>query len=100
MTDSHQIIRPLLESHLRQLETEGAVLQVTCDGLPATLQLDSSIGWSLRLVLIFDTPHPEFGDRFQTKHFGCEGPGCIGWGREGGTFRICFAETKSGESWE
>lgn len=90
MTDRGQVIRPLVAEHLDEI-AQGGSLSVTCDGYPARLSLDSATGWSIRLHIAFDVPHPEFGELFETKHFGLEGPGRIAWGHEGRSFRILLS---------
>ena len=88
------VLRPLLMDHLSDL-AEGQSLPVTCNGHRAELAIDTSIGWSTRLLLVFDPPHPEWGARFQTKHFELEGPGRIGWGHEGAHFQVLLRSSES-----
>ena len=81
------VLRPLLPHHLQELPA-GQRLEVTCDGYPAQLFIDTSTGWSARLVLLFESMHSDFGERFETKYFDLEGPGRIAWGHHGASLRV------------
>ena len=46
-------------------------------------------GWnSTRIVIVFDQPHPMWGESFVTKHFLFVTPGTMYWGHEGNSIKI------------
>ena len=55
-------------------------LLLTVDGHPAKGLITDSIGWSTRIVLLFEKPHPEFGKEFMTKRFLVEPAGYLTYG--------------------
>ena len=63
---------------------------VLVDGHPAKAGVGSFGMYSTRILLLFDPPHPEFGDEFGTKYFMFDDnvPGLVNWGHEGKSFRI------------
>lgn len=63
---------------------------VLVDGTPAKAGVGSFGMYSTRIVLLFDPPHPEWGNEFATKHFIIDegNPGVLKWGHEGKSFNI------------
>ena len=55
-------------------------LLLTVDGHPAKGLITDSVGWSTRIVLLFEKPHPEFGKEFMTKRFLVEPAGYLTYG--------------------
>ena len=55
-------------------------LLLTVDGHPAKGLITDSIGWSTRIVLLFEKPHPDFGREFMTKRFLVEPAGYLTYG--------------------
>jgi hypothetical protein len=63
---------------------------VLVDGQPAKAGVGSFGAYSTRIVLVFDPPHPKWGNEFSTKYFifNDKEPGVVKWGHEGKTFNI------------
>lgn len=63
---------------------------VLVDGHPAKAGVGSFGLYSTRILLLFDPPHPEFGEEFGTKYFMFDDnkPGVVNWGHEGKSFFI------------
>ena len=55
-------------------------LLLTVDDHPAKGLITNSVGWSTRIVLLFDPPHPQFGKEFMTKRFLIEPAGHLTYG--------------------
>jgi hypothetical protein len=71
--------------------TEPLVMHdVLIDGQPAKAGVGSFGAYSTRIVLLFDPPHPEWGDEFATKYFIFDekNPGVLNWGHDGKSFQI------------
>jgi hypothetical protein len=70
------------------------MIRVVADGYPGSCFLQDR-GWnSTRIVIVFDRPHPTWGESFVTKHFLFERPGKMYWGHQGDFIRIsAFLET-------
>ncbi len=64
--------------------------RVLIDGKPGLAGIGSQGTYSERILLVFDEPHPEFGEEFMTKnfHFDRREPGLLHWGHEKRTFNI------------
>ena len=55
-------------------------IRVIVDGHPGSCFLEDR-GWnSTRIVIVFDQPHPMWGESSVTKHFLFEAPGRMYWG--------------------
>ena len=63
-------------------------LQLTVDGYPAKGLITDSIGWSTRIVLLFEQPHPKFGKEFMTKKFLIEPAGYLTYGYDQKPLRL------------
>ena len=63
-------------------------LLLTVDGHPAKGLITDSVGWSTRIVLLFDQPHPMFGKEFMTKRFLIEPAGYLVYGHNQKPLRI------------
>jgi hypothetical protein len=63
-------------------------LQLTVDGHLAKGLITNSVGWSTRIVLLFDQPHPIFGKEFMTKKFLIEPAGYLVYGYNQKPLRI------------
>jgi len=63
-------------------------LQLTVDGHLAKGLITNSVGWSTRIVLLFDQPHPMFGKEFMTKKFLIEPAGYLVYGYNQKPLRI------------
>ncbi|MBT3970848.1 MAG: gamma-glutamylcyclotransferase [Euryarchaeota archaeon] len=63
---------------------------VLVDGQPAKAGVGSFGAYSTRIVLVFDPPHPEWGDEFATKYFIFDDKelGVVNWGHDGKSFHI------------
>ncbi|MAM35979.1 MAG: hypothetical protein CL988_02300 [Euryarchaeota archaeon] len=63
---------------------------VLVDGWPAKAGVGSFGAFSTRIVIKFDSPHPEYGEEFATKHFMFDEsqPGLVRWGHDNATMRI------------
>ena len=63
---------------------------VLVDGRAAKAGVGSFGAYSTRIVLVFDPPHPEWGNEFSTKYFIFDDkePGVVKWGHEGKSFHI------------
>ena len=63
---------------------------VLIDGTPARAGVGSFGAYSTRIVLVFDPPHPEWGEEFATKYFAFDDkkPGVLNWGTQGKSFLI------------
>ena len=71
--------------------TEAPIMHdVLVDGIPAKAGVGSFGMYSTRIVLLFDPPHPKWGNEFATKRFMIEedNPGVLKWGHEGESFNI------------
>lgn len=72
--------------------TEGPpqLHKVLIDGKPGHAGIGSLGAYSERILLVFDEPHPEFGEEFMTKYFQIDPrePGLLHWGHEKRTFNI------------
>jgi hypothetical protein len=55
-------------------------LLLTVDGHPVKGLITGSVGWSTRIVLLFEQLHPEFGTEFMTKRFMIEPAGYLLYG--------------------
>ena len=55
-------------------------LLLTVDGHPAKGLITDSIGWSTRIVLLLEKPHPDFGRECMTKRFLVEPAGYLTYG--------------------
>ncbi len=66
------------------------MVDVLVDGQLAKAGVGSFGGYSTRIVLLFDPPHPEWGNEFATKYFFFDEktPGVLNWGHYGKTFQI------------
>ena len=64
--------------------------KVLIDGKPGLAGIGSLGAYSERVLLVFDEPHPKFGEEFMTKHFRIEPnePGLLHWGHQNRTFNI------------
>jgi len=64
--------------------------KVLIDGKPGLAGIGSLGAFSERILLVFDEPHPEFGEEFMTKYFKInpQEPGLLHWGHEKRTFNI------------
>lgn len=96
-----QTTRPATEDDLRisndshildeaGVTPEPILHDVLVDGVPGKAGVGAMGGWSDCIMLEFDPPHPELGDRWGTKHFSFDpdDPGLVHWGHEGKTFRV------------
>ena len=64
------------------------MIRVIADGHLGSCFLQDR-GWnSTRIVIVFDQPHPAWGESFVTKHFLFERPGKMYWGHEGNSIKI------------
>ena len=63
-------------------------LQLTVDGHPAKGLITDRVGWSTRIVLLFEQPHPKFGNEFMTKKFFIEPAGYLNYGYEQKPLRL------------
>ena len=63
-------------------------LLLTVDGYSAKGLITDSVGWSTRIVLLFDQPHPKFGREFMTKRFFIEPAGYLNYGFEQNPLRL------------
>ena len=63
-------------------------LLLTVDGHPAKGLITDSIGWSTRIVLLFEQPHPKFGKEFMTKKFLIEPAGYLIYGHHQKPLRL------------
>ena len=63
-------------------------LLLTVDGNSAKGLITDSVGWSTRIVLLFDQPHPMFGKEFMTKRFLIEPAGYLVYGHNQKPLRI------------
>ena len=63
-------------------------LQLTVDGHPAKGLITDRVGWSTRIVLLFEQPHPKFGKEFMTKKFFIEPAGYLNYGYEQKPLRL------------
>ena len=63
---------------------------VLVDGWPAKAGVGSFGAFSTRIVIKFDSPHPEYGEQFATKYFMFDEsqPGLVRWGHDNATMRI------------
>lgn len=61
---------------------------VVIDGIVGTAAVGSLGGYSTRLAMTLETPHPDFGTEFGTKHFRFLEPGVVMWGYDGKQFSI------------
>ena len=61
---------------------------VVIDGIVGTAAVGSMGGYSTRLALTLETPHPDFGMEFRTKYFRFLEPGVVMWGHDGKQFNI------------
>jgi len=63
---------------------------VLVDGHPAKAGVGSFGGYSTKIVVLFDPPHPEWGLEFGTKYFMFDEneDGIVNWGHDGRNFRI------------
>jgi hypothetical protein len=68
---------------------------VLVDGVPGRAGIGALGGWSDCILLVFDPPHPEYGERWGTKHFSFDmtEPGLVHWGHEGATLRVEIVQT-------
>lgn len=64
--------------------------KVLIDGKPGLAGIGSLGAYSERILLVFDEPHPEFGEEFMTKYFQIDPqePGILHWGHDNRTFNI------------
>ena len=63
-------------------------LQLTEYGYPAKGLITDSIGWSTRILLLFEQPPPEFGKEFMTKKFLIEPAGYLTYGYDQKPLRL------------
>ena len=63
-------------------------LQLTVVGHPAKGLITDRVGWSTRIVLLFEQPHPKFGKEFMTKKFFIEPAGYLNYGYEQKPLRL------------
>ena len=63
-------------------------LQLTVDGHPAKGLITDRVGWSTRIVLLFEQPHQKFGKEFMTKKFFIEPAGYLNYGYEQKPLRL------------
>ena len=63
-------------------------LQLTVDGHPAKGLITDRVGWSTRIVLLFEQPPPKFGKEFMTKKFFIEPAGYLNYGYEQKPLRL------------
>jgi hypothetical protein len=61
---------------------------VLVDGIEGTAAVGAMGGYSTRLVFQLETPHPDFGVDFGTKHFRFLEPGLVEWGHDGKQFTL------------
>ena len=73
-----EIIESDFPTDTGQEDFEPLLLMV--DGHPAKGLITDSVGWSTRIVLLFEQPHPEFGTEFMTKRFMIEPAGYLVYG--------------------
>ena len=66
----------------------SAIHTVLLDGIEGTAAVGAMGGYSTRLVFQLETPHPDFGVDFGTKHFLFLGPGLVEWGHDGKQFTM------------
>jgi len=66
------------------------LFKVLIDGKPGLAGIGSLSGYSERILLVFDEPHPEFGEEFMTKYFMFDNnePGLLLWGHQNRSFKI------------
>jgi hypothetical protein len=48
-------------------------------------------GYSTRLNIVLESPHPDFGVEFGTKYFRFIAPGLVEWGHDGKRFNVLKA---------
>ena len=95
------IIRPATEQDLfvendthgfekKEVTEEPKLHNVLVDGWPAKAGIGSFGSYSTRLVITFDSPHPEHGLEFSTKYFMFDEnqPGRVSWGHDGATMSV------------
>lgn len=58
-------------------------LPVVADGVPAQVCITDRYLACSKILILFDSPHPTFGDDFATKYFYMDTPGRLGWGHDG-----------------
>ena len=61
---------------------------VLIDGIEGTAAVGAMGGYSTRLVLQLENPHPDFGVDFGTKYFHFLEPGLVEWGHDGKQFTV------------
>ena len=61
---------------------------VLVDGIEGTAAVGAMGGYSTLLVFQLETPHPDFGVDFGTKHFRFLEPGLVEWGYDGKQFTL------------
>ena len=59
----------------------GSGLKVLADGLPGHIFVGGRDFASDKVVIDFETPHPEHGPQFATKYFEFTTPGWLDWGQ-------------------
>ena len=69
-------------------QEEFEPLQLTVDGHLAKGLITDKIGWSTRIVLLFEPPHPKFGKEFMTKKFLIEPAGYLIYGSDQKPLRL------------
>ena len=62
---------------------EIRMVRVTVDGCLASCFLHDRVCYSTKLVILFDKPHPRWGENFTTKYFLFDCPGKMVWGHNG-----------------
>lgn len=61
---------------------------VVIDGILGTAAVGSLGGYSTRIAITLETPHPDLGTEFGTKSFQFLQPGVVMWGHDGKQFTI------------
>lgn len=61
---------------------------VLIDGIEGTAAVGSMGGYSTRLAIQLEAPHPDFGIDFSTKYFRFLEPGIVEWGHDGKQFTV------------
>jgi hypothetical protein len=76
---------PMANPRPLQLSPPHAVI---VDGIPGTAAVGSMGGYSTRLNIVLESPHPDFGVEFGTKYFRFIAPGLVEWGHDGKRFNV------------
>ena len=79
----------------KMFEPHGTTLTVLVNEIEAKCVIGTFGTYSTRIMLSFETKHPELGKEFTTKYFRFLEPGILGWGHDGKTMKIIVLDRKN-----